>query len=176
MSSPGEVKSQVHHVQDDLGGLRGVHNAAEVQEAIDGAEIDALRSREAMRMNDGFGSFTENLERLVRENNRNSIIRVFHWAREFFGNRASKSKPGVVTGSAARVRSFSEILSQKQVQETIRVVETPVERINPLAHATLVAYQQHVAAMPQAPQVMVQSAAMFSPVTGMPAGLMGIHF
>lgn len=168
MPSPADMLSRFHHVQAGAELINEAH-AANVQEAIDGAKIDALRSSEA---GTAPVKFTEALEMLVRGSDRHSFINVIRWAKEFFGGNRSR-----VAEADVKVSRFASLLFQREAERNLQAVEVPVERANPLAYAASVAYQQHLAAMPQAPQVAVQSAAvMVSPITGLPIGLMGIHF
>lgn len=178
MPGPDEIRSGKIHMVHGFGDLEQVRQE-EAKRALNGAEIDALRVSGGVRASDGYGSFSEAMGRLISHNKEAHRTSVFEWARKLLSRKTSvdlKPENLDVQLDVRGLKRFAEFYSQKAQQEVTAAIAAPVERANPLAHAALAAYQQHVAAMPQAPQIMVQSAAvMVSPVTGMPAGLVGIH-
>lgn len=159
-------RQRLEMIHDGFGGLHEVRQA-DGQKAIDGAQMDALNSQ-AVRANDGFGSFSDAMDRLIAHTRSQSRFSIFDWARKFFSDR-SRLDISAFKGPIA-------FRTQEEVSASAQVIANPTEKANPLAHAALAVYQQHVATVPPIPQIMVQSAAtMVSPITGMPIGIMGVR-
>jgi hypothetical protein len=159
-------------MHDGFGALSDMR-LQDTEKVLDGAELEALRSAsaEGAKVSDGFGSFTTAaLEALVKKERRAVRFSIVNWAKLYFANHPPKLPK-------LNYESFIGVHPQRVIEESASMIANPVvEKANPLANAALNVFQQHVVSMPPAPQVMVSgAAAMLSPVTGLPVGLMGIH-
>ncbi len=156
MSGP-DIKNKIPVLRESAGlaDVRLEGDRGDRVNVTNNAQMEALRIPTQIGVNDGFGSFIREIENLVQRDRGSLIKRV----RRFFADYPPKI---TLTNTENRIRDYAEL------------VRVPVEKANPLAGAAYAYFMAHYPGMMVAPQI-IGAATMLSTVTGMPAGLFGVH-